>query len=390
VTVVVTPQSSGTLVSTGTASSAHPDPNTGDNQATAQSFVTNTVEADLALTIDDGRGLVRPGDVLDYRIDVTNLGPWPVPGVTLTLTLSPALLNPSYVPSSGVYDPVTGAWSGLDLGAGQVATLVLTATVGGSAVGPIPVAASVAPPPGVNDLVPGNNGASDVNLVAAGVTELVHGTSARMRPDAAGERYFAIRQQPRSSYEVVVDEVSGDLGAGSAPLLLQRLGSALTVVGESVPAGTGFARSLRWQNATSAARDGDAIRVRSAGCTTDCGPDDLFRVRSYDTTYDLARFNNGSGQGTVLFVQNTDRSPASGTAWFWSPGGQLLGSASFTNLAPGGVYVLSTPSVAGVTGVSGSITVTNDAPYGALAGKAVSVEPATGFAFDTPMRPRPR
>jgi len=34
--------------------------------------------------------------------------------------------------------------------------------------------------------------------------------------------------------------------------------------------------------------------------------------------------------------------------------------------------------------------VTSDAPYGTLVGKAVAVEPATGFTFDTPMRARPR
>jgi hypothetical protein len=54
------------------------------------------------------------------------------------------------------------------------------------------------------------------------------------------------------------------------------------------------------------------------------------------------------------------------------------------------VYALITPTVPSLAGAAGSITVTSDAPYGTLAGKVVSVEPATGFAFDTPMRSRPR
>lgn len=41
-------------------------------------------------------------------------------------------------------------------------------------------------------------------------------------------------------------------------------------------------------------------------------------------------------------------------------------------------------------GYSGSITVTHDAPYGGLAGKCVTLEPATGFSFDTPLTARPR
>ena len=57
-------------------------------------------------------------------------------------------------------------------------------------------------------------------------------------------------------------------------------------------------------------------------------------------------------------------------------------------IAPRGTFVLNTSAVA--PGVSGSLTVSHDAPYGALAGKAVAVEPATGFTFDTPLLPRRR
>jgi hypothetical protein len=43
-----------------------------------------------------------------------------------------------------------------------------------------------------------------------------------------------------------------------------------------------------------------------------------------------------------------------------------------------------------VPSLSGSITVAYDGRYGDLAGKAVGLEPATGFAFDTPLEPRPK
>ena len=35
------------------------------------------------------------------------------------------------------------------------------------------------------------------------------------------------------------------------------------------------------------------------------------------------------------------------------------------------------------------VTLTSDGAYGALAGKAVALEPATGFSFDSPLAPRP-
>ena len=60
------------------------------------------------------------------------------------------------------------------------------------------------------------------------------------------------------------------------------------------------------------------------------------------------------------------------------------------NLPARGLQTLNTSTVPELAGRSGSITLTSDAPYGTLAGKAVALEPATGFSFDDVMRPRPR
>jgi len=45
--------------------------------------------------------------------------------------------------------------------------------------------------------------------------------------------------------------------------------------------------------------------------------------------------------------------------------------------------------VPGLQGVGGSITITTDGRYGQLTGKAIALEPATGFSFDSPMVPLP-
>jgi hypothetical protein len=92
----------------------------------------------------------------------------------------------------------------------------------------------------------------------------------------------------------------------------------------------------------------------------------------------------------VVVIQNAGSNSVSGTVRFWSASGTQLAAVPFVSLAPRGVYALITPTVPSLAGAAGSITVTSDAPYGTLAGKVVSVEPATGFAFDTPMRSRPR
>jgi hypothetical protein len=69
--------------------------------------------------------------------------------------------------------------------------------------------------------------------------------------------------------------------------------------------------------------------------------------------------------------------------------GSLLHAHPFT-LAPRQTLVVNAASLPGLNGRSGSVTIAHTAPYGVLAGKAVAVEPATGFGFDTPLSPRPR
>jgi hypothetical protein len=82
------------------------------------------------------------------------------------------------------------------------------------------------------------------------------------------------------------------------------------------------------------------------------------------------------------------------TIYFWGANGTLLGSTPLavspsTKIPARQSLILSTASVSGVSGQSGSITIVNDGRYGDLVGKAVSLESATGFSFDTPLVVRP-
>jgi hypothetical protein len=106
---------------------------------------------------------------------------------------------------------------------------------------------------------------------------------------SADEVVFRIEQAPYSSYEVVVDAGSGDIGVGAGPLLERLALDGTTVLQAGSPTGSGPSRSLRWLNSTYLPIEGETIRVRSAGCTTDCGPDDTYGVRAYGTTCSLPR-----------------------------------------------------------------------------------------------------
>ena len=197
---------------------------------------------------------------------------------------------------------------------------------------------------------------------------------------------FRLRQQPLASYEVVVDEASGDLGS-SGPTLERVAGDGATIVQSSQATGVGFARSLRWMNTTTNTIDDETVRVRSAGCDTDCGADDTYRIRAYETTTSIPRFNNFGTQTTILLLQNPTKDPIAGTVYFWDTSGALVGQQPFM-LTPRQLLVLDTATV--VPGVGGAISLVHDGPYDALVGKTVALEPATGFSFDSPLASRPR
>ena len=80
------------------------------------------------------------------------------------------------------------------------------------------------------------------------------------------------------------------------------------------------------------------------------------------------------------------RSPAQG----WPARARPVGRPAGRDRHPG----VDTPggrrSLTALAGQSGSITVVHDGKFGALSGKAIGLEPATGFTFDTPLLPRPR
>ena len=223
-----------------------------------------------------------------------------------------------------------------------------------------------APPPSQNEAGEGSEGT--YSLGAVGGIPAVN--------------YFLIGQKPRSSYEIVVDGATADI----VPLIVERLAADnTTVLQTATPIAAGSSLSLRWRNDLPVPIVNQSIAIRSGGCTTTCDASDVYHFRSYETTGTLARYNNSATQITVVVLQNGADHPVAGTLWFWNTAGYLVDSSSF-NLAAHGILNLNTSTV--VVGSSGTITVSNDGRYGDLSGKAVAIEPATGFTFDTPLLAR--
>jgi hypothetical protein len=220
--------------------------------------------------------------------------------------------------------------------------------------------------------------------------ELIHGTSQvhdlGVQPGpVADEDWFRIGQKPESSYEILVDSTSGDIGFNTN--LLQRVDATGTTVIQnsvSVTPGLDYSHSLRFANTGSTTNAVEFIRVGPGNCGTSCDTNDVYHIRMMETTVNIARFNNAGSQVTVLLTQNASEVPINATFFYWDAAGNLLQTGSLINFPPKQLNVFALSNFPTLVGKSGHITVANDAPYGQLNIKCVALEPSTGFSFDTP------
>jgi hypothetical protein len=126
--------------------------------------------------------------------------------------------------------------------------------------------------------------------------------------------------------------------------------------------------------------------VYGAGCGTACTAADQYTLVFNDTTYAVPRFNNSGTQTTTLLVQNESPVGVQATVWYFDSNGVQLASQLIALVARQLAVI---PTAATVPGQSGSILISHNGHYGALSGKAVALEPATGFTFDTPITALP-
>ncbi len=100
------------------------------------------------------------------------------------------------------------------------------------------------------------------------------------------------------------------------------------------------------------------------------------------------RINNQGGQVTAVILQNATTSPAAGVLTGWHAGGAFGFRSAVVTIPPRGTAVVDTTQE--FAGFVGSLTVAHTAPYGALVGKVVALDPSTGLSFETPLTPKPR
>jgi hypothetical protein len=213
--------------------------------------------------------------------------------------------------------------------------------------------------------------------------ELVHGSiqthDLAAEAGVADQDWFITDSRAYSSYEVLVDGITGDLYSGINADRVTSAGGVLTA-DAAIPGGL-VSRSLRWQN-TTAATINDFVRVSGSVCGITCTTADQYTIRFRETTGTFPRFNNSGTQVTVLLISNPTTYTITGTIHYWNNAAVLLATQSI-NLAAKDIDTYTAPAAA--QGQSGFITITNTGRYGDLVGKAVALEPATGFSFDSPL-----
>jgi hypothetical protein len=231
--------------------------------------------------------------------------------------------------------------------------------------------------------------------------ELVHGTLQVAHdlegPSGTPDRDWAVVQtRARHSYEA---RVRSNTLVWDGPTCLSNCsridrvdaGGTILTPGAYPGAGVGpggVNRStvvVRWQ---AAAAEKQYLRVLGLSASGESAADQ-YDLEFFDTTAFIPRFNNTSTQVTVLIVQNTSPDLVTGSIRFQNAAGDLVHTAPLS-VTGHGLQVLNTSSVSALAGMSGSVTIAHDGGYGTLAGKAVAVEPETGFTFDTPLVTLPR
>lgn len=226
-------------------------------------------------------------------------------------------------------------------------------------------------------------------IVVVDALEITHGSDLFEDLGGAPDKY-RISQSPYSSYEIVVEPAAGETSA-----TIERLANTTTTVlqtGAAVSA-LGMAQSLRWINPTANVFDTDRIQIRNPHCPTagavGCTSNDVYRLRAYETTYAVPRYNQSGTQVSVLILHNPTNYTITGFVHVWSGGTLLNGPGHAFTLPAKTSLVLNVGSLhPSIPGTSGTMTITHTGRYGDLTGKVVALEPSTGFSFDTPMVPR--
>ena len=193
VSATIDAEATGSLSNTATVSAAATDPFPGNNSATDTNTLTQA--ADLAIVMDDGVTSADAGTTVIYTIVASNNGPGSVTGATVADPFPASLQSVTW--TAVAVGGATGTLSGtgdlnetVDLPPGASMTYTVEATIDPAATGLLTNTATISSP--VTDPVPGNNSATDTDMltVRSDLAITVSGPSGEV--DAGADFYYTI------------------------------------------------------------------------------------------------------------------------------------------------------------------------------------------------------
>ncbi len=198
VTADVDASATGALTNTATVSAppSTTDPNAGNNAAT--DVDTLTPEADLSVTKTDNDLTAQPGDIVTYQIAVSNGGPSAVVNAPFSDIVPATLTGVSWTCTASAGSSCPAAGSGNAIGTtvsllpGGTAAFTVSATVVASAAGVIANTATIDAPPGVLELTPGDNTATDTTTVTPTADLIVTKTDGLASNSAGANETYTI------------------------------------------------------------------------------------------------------------------------------------------------------------------------------------------------------
>ena len=258
-------------------------------------------QADLSITKDDKVARVNQGGTLQYMITVSNAGPAPVALASVTDNIPASLTAVTWTcsaPGGSSCGAATGTGSiatTVNLQVNASATFTVNATVSASAVGTVSNTATVTPPAGTSDPNPGNNTASDSDVIALplpilGVLDTFDRANANTLNNAA-------------NWNQITSTVNGLCGAGQTPCAAIRVNTnqALCAATICLPGGQAI-----WNNPTggfgvrqgaaltvaNSTVNGDALILKATGGNANL-PASFIRVRATATQVIVETTTNG-------------------------------------------------------------------------------------------------
>ncbi|HEY8739612.1 MAG TPA: DUF11 domain-containing protein, partial [Candidatus Dormibacteraeota bacterium] len=154
---------------TNTASVSTPGETVTTNNSASDPTTVDRV-ADLVVAKTDGQATAVPGSALVYVVTVTNSGPTPVVGGSVTDSMPAALTGVTWTCAASAGSTCSASGSGniadtVNLLSGGVATYTVSGTVSPNATGSLANTASAAVPAGYTDPNPANNSATDTDTL---------------------------------------------------------------------------------------------------------------------------------------------------------------------------------------------------------------------------------